>query len=434
MNDNKPESLVSIAVPVYNSAPYLERCLTSISEQTYKNLQIICVDDCSNKETSETLDSLAKKDNRIEVIHLRKRVGAGEARNIGMRHADGDYIMFLDSDDYFERDMVELLHKDMLEYDADMCVCSFLSFSDVTGERVSDFYPKEKIGTTNRGFRMNQLGEDGLTYFNPGPWNKMFKKSFLKDKEVLFQSLSSSNDVSFAFQAALKASMIIYCKSRPLVNYRTNSAIQISNNRRSINLYEAIINVIDKLGEGITRQQLVQIIYVYISLVVYEFNKCKDISVNRRLYELTRELLVKYRDDIKVDNSVIAERIRLFKSMNYESGWMKNGLEFDVQINAFFTALEEHMKSNKDILIWGNGAKSRSLQRVLRKKGYDRVLVTDITNNDVGEKTVSGYKIIGSERARMGDYIIIASNHSIYCSLKKEGIVCVDLDEVCQLV
>lgn len=109
------ELLVSVIVPVYNIMDYLERCVDSICAQTYRNLEIILVDDGSTDGTAQLCDKLAQKDNRIRVFH-KENGGSSSARNLGIDHAKGDYLGFIDSDDYIEADMYELLVQAVCEY------------------------------------------------------------------------------------------------------------------------------------------------------------------------------------------------------------------------------------------------------------------------------------------------------------------------------
>ena len=101
---------VSIIVPVYNVEKYVERCIESIIKQSYKNLEIILIDDGSKDNSGKICDEYAEKDNRIKVIH-KKNGGLSDARNTGLNIADGEYICFIDSDDYIHKDLV----KDNLE-------------------------------------------------------------------------------------------------------------------------------------------------------------------------------------------------------------------------------------------------------------------------------------------------------------------------------
>lgn len=113
---------VSVIVPVYNVEKYLARCVDSITSQTYENLDIILVDDGSTDNSGRICGEYAKKDTRIRVIH-QKNKGASAARNCGITAASGNYIGFIDSDDWIDKDMYELLVNTAIEHHADIVRC-----------------------------------------------------------------------------------------------------------------------------------------------------------------------------------------------------------------------------------------------------------------------------------------------------------------------
>ena len=123
------EPKISVIIPFYNVKAYVNRCLESIVGQTYKNLEIICVDDGSSDGTSAILDEWAKKDDRINVIH-KPNGGVSSARNTGLDAATGDYIGFVDGDDYLDHSMYETLYSALRKYNADIASCSYYQGND----------------------------------------------------------------------------------------------------------------------------------------------------------------------------------------------------------------------------------------------------------------------------------------------------------------
>ena len=111
--------LISIIIPVYNAEKYLPNCLDSVINQTYKNLEIILVDDGSTDKSSEICDEYAQKDFRIKLIH-KENGGVSSARNAGLALVSGDYIAWVDSDDFVAPDYIEYMYKLLKEYDADI--------------------------------------------------------------------------------------------------------------------------------------------------------------------------------------------------------------------------------------------------------------------------------------------------------------------------
>ena len=114
---------ISIIVPVYNVEKYLKTCLDSIINQTYQNLEIILVDDGSTDNSGEICEEYRKTDSRIILIH-KENEGLSMARNFGLDIASGDYISFVDSDDFIARNMMEALYNRLLETQSDMAICS----------------------------------------------------------------------------------------------------------------------------------------------------------------------------------------------------------------------------------------------------------------------------------------------------------------------
>ena len=116
--------LISIIIPVYKVEKYLEKCIKSVLSQTYKNLQIILVDDGSPDNCGNICDDYARVDNRIEVIH-KANGGLSDARNVGLKAARGEYIGFVDSDDYVSNEMFENLYNTLISNDVDVSICNF---------------------------------------------------------------------------------------------------------------------------------------------------------------------------------------------------------------------------------------------------------------------------------------------------------------------
>ena len=169
------EKLVSVIIPAYNIEDYIGRCLDSIISQTYKNLEIIVVDDGSRDHTGEILDNYAKKDRRIKVIH-KENGGVSSARNKGIEAAEGDYIGFIDGDDLIESEMYKTLVDLLEEENADIAHCGYQM---VFPDRV-DYYHntgKKKIQTTEEGLKDLLSGE----MIEPGLVNKLYKKELIKN-------------------------------------------------------------------------------------------------------------------------------------------------------------------------------------------------------------------------------------------------------------
>ena len=119
------KNLVSIIVPVYNAEKYLKKSIKSITSQTYKNIEIICIDDGSNDKSLEILHKFAGEDQRIRIIY-KKNEGVSLARNTGLESAKGDFVLFVDSDDWIEKNLCETLLFYMEKKELDVVMCSYI--------------------------------------------------------------------------------------------------------------------------------------------------------------------------------------------------------------------------------------------------------------------------------------------------------------------
>lgn len=168
------EDLISIIVPVYNVEKYLEECVDSIINQTYKNLEIILVDDGSTDNSGKICDEYKEKDNRIVVIH-KKNGGLSSARNEGMKYAKGAYLQFVDSDDYMDNDMVEMLYNMIITESADISMCSHYILKN--GNIYSDATNGKYVFSNEEA--LEELLLDRTIRFYA--WNKLFRKELFED-------------------------------------------------------------------------------------------------------------------------------------------------------------------------------------------------------------------------------------------------------------
>lgn len=140
MMNNFP--LISVIVPVYNVENYLDQCIISIINQTYKNIEILIIDDGSTDNSSQKCDEYIKKDNRIKVFH-KTNTGLGFTRNYGMKKSSGKYIMFVDSDDYTSKNTIEFLYLAILKYNCDTSISGYIKVDNEGNEIYKEHYNNE---------------------------------------------------------------------------------------------------------------------------------------------------------------------------------------------------------------------------------------------------------------------------------------------------
>lgn len=216
---------ITVIIPVYNVEKYLRESIESIINQTYKNLEIILVDDGAKDSSGKICDEYAKKDNRIIAIHQENK-GMSGARNTGLEHATGKYIMFADSDDTFEIDACEKLYKFIEKTNADYVVGNYRNM-DEDGTKW-----EKPVFDINKYVESKLSIEDYNTSFyimNSAVWNKIFRKSFLDDLNIKFIEKLPAEDAIFTTYCFMKAKSVYYMP-HIMYNYRQRASDSISTN------------------------------------------------------------------------------------------------------------------------------------------------------------------------------------------------------------
>lgn len=202
---------ISVIVPVYNVEQYLERCVDSIINQTYKNLEIILVNDGSTDNSGQICDELAKKDDRIRVIH-KKNGGVSEARNVGVKEISGEYIIFIDSDDYIDKKMFSVLYSQIKLEAADVSVCGVMNIyenNNIPQARNTNEY----LILNNEGFLREYLKGERIP---GGIWNKLIKSSIAKS--IKFPVGLIYEDAYYHYEL-IKLARRYVITTEPLYNY-----------------------------------------------------------------------------------------------------------------------------------------------------------------------------------------------------------------------
>lgn len=213
------DPLVSIIVPVYNVEPYLTKCITSIIKQTYRKIEIILVNDGSSDGCGKICDEFAKKDERIRVFHTENK-GLSVARNYGMARATGDYLGFVDSDDWIEPDMFEVLVKQAEKDNMDIVHCGiYLEFP----KKTVTVFGIEKYYNNSTEF-LKALIKGDITV---GVWNKLYRKSCFKNivfpEGHVFEDTATMHKIFTGINSAVGV-------SKPLYHYRKNRKDSIVQN------------------------------------------------------------------------------------------------------------------------------------------------------------------------------------------------------------
>ena len=215
---------VSLVIPVYNVEPYLRECLDSVVGQTLEDIEIICVNDGSTDSSGDILREYADRDSRIVVVEQENR-GLSGARNRGLELATGEYLLFLDSDDYFEPTMVEDSYTRCVKDDADIGIFKIRYVYEDTGASVvGDWSLRMDLLPDHVPFSPADMRGSLFRFVTPSVWNKMMRRSFVQEQGLRFSTeLKRAEDLPFTYLALSTASRITVI-DEALVNYRKSAS------------------------------------------------------------------------------------------------------------------------------------------------------------------------------------------------------------------
>lgn len=275
----------SVIIPTYNIQKYINDNINSLFYQTYQNIEIICIDDGSTDSSFRILQHYAQKDSRIKIL-TQKNQGAAIARNLGLSIAKGKYVIFLDSDDYFEPDLIEVSIAQAEKFKADMVIFKAEAFDDLTGktsplnDRISSLKEYQ-----NKTFCYKDMPKDILNSFLIAPWNKLYRKSFLDKYGFQFQNVKRTNDLLFTSQTLVMAEKIILL-DKVLVHYRTGQTknLQSGNSKTPLDFYKALYELKRYLDEKNLYEKVCKsYIKMVLDVIFYNLN---SINSNEQIKEL----------------------------------------------------------------------------------------------------------------------------------------------------
>lgn len=220
--------IVSVIIPAYNAADYIEQTLNSVCSQTLEDIEVIVVDDGSTDETRAIVSSFVERDRRVTLIEQANQF-AGIARNNGMDKASGDYLYFLDADDYIEPDALESMLGAIRETGADIAIARSEGFDNQSSDKWLIGGVLENI-PCNRLVTQREYAAHLFSSFIGWPWDKLFRKSFIDKTGLRFQALRTTNDALFVFGALAMASGVVGVDS-VLFHHRSNNKISLEGTR-----------------------------------------------------------------------------------------------------------------------------------------------------------------------------------------------------------
>lgn len=280
--------LVTIIIPIYNAENSIEYCINSVIRQTYKNLQIICVDDGSLDNSVNIIKLLLEMDNRIELIQ-KTNGGVSKARNVGLKNARGKYIQFVDSDDVISEKMTETLVNNIRKHEADLVICGY----KINGT-------EHKCSLKEKEYKnINMFFEDffdiyNSTYLNP-PWNKLF----IKDKilNLYDEKMSIGEDLVFNLNY-IKDIECIKLLDECLYNYKADTENSLTT-RFHENGFESLKKVILTVKDTLPAKYYLAIISKLYNCYFRDYVRCLDSLINKsnKKFNEIRKSIDKWRND-----------------------------------------------------------------------------------------------------------------------------------------
>lgn len=248
------KDLITIIIPVYNVKKYLKQCIESVVNQTYKNIEIILVNDGSTDGSGDICDEYAIKDSRVRVIH-KKNAGLGLARNSGLEKASGKYVTFIDSDDYADINMIESLYNCILDEKADTCIGGYKRVDDEGSIIFEESYNYSIFTGKNIQkklfYRMLGSSPEKSDAIRMSVWNSMYSMEIIRENAIKFPSEREfiSEDIIFDSDYYKNAKKVIIIGSTAY-NYRINAlSLTMKYNKDRFEKYKLLCStLIDRLS------------------------------------------------------------------------------------------------------------------------------------------------------------------------------------------
>lgn len=348
---------ISIILPVYNSEEFIKRTLDSLITQTYKNIEILCINDGSSDNSLNILNEYSKKDNRIKIFS-QANSGPAKARNTGLANATGEYLMFCDSDDYYEPDMVEVMTKAITEHDVDFVMCE----AKVVVQQ--DKYDISRTQGTIT-YHRNLINKNGIIeldlekkyQMNVLLWNKIFKANIIKKYGILFPNGFECDDNFFIYEYMLIAKKY-YAVKKKLYNYsiRRNSIMDLFYKRIStkhlydkIKIHKFLFEFLIRNNYLITKNNKL----LYLSIITRNFKRsfiydCKTPQEKETAKEIISDLVETTKDKIKYPK--IFYKLDKISNQSLENYFKRNSIE-SIVLGPKYKIKEIMQKLRKTILL-----------------------------------------------------------------------------------
>lgn len=313
------DDLISIIVPIYNTEKYLKRCINSIIEQSYRNIEILLIDDGSTDNSFEICNELKRKDNRIKVFR-KENEGVSATRNLGIKYSNGKYICFIDSDDWIEKKYIQILKDSIISYD--LSACKYQLIDDKNNKKVCKI---DKSFSLNVGETLDILFYNGnyKISYQGYIFNKLFKKDIIEKYNIKFdENIYYNEDRLFVFQYIIHCTNNIFFSNYIGYNYyqRVNSAM--NQKKYTKKMYTEFI-AFEKMITIASNSQ-----YKHISELIKNEYVNHSLNMFIRYYKENGEIIKIYKDNVKkyLNSIIFSKKITLKSKLSIVKKYIKIAL------------------------------------------------------------------------------------------------------------
>lgn len=305
---------VSVIVPVYNVEKFIDKCLNSLVNQTLKEIEIIVVNDGSPDNSQKIIDKYVKKYPEKVQSFIKENGGQGSARNYGLKKASGEYIGYVDSDDFVEKDMYKKLYNKAKENNYDIVVCG--------NYNVSEDYQNKNIDAFINNYNTDL---ENIFFGKMAVWNKIYKRDILIKNKLEFKEKVWYEDLAFTLKAIMNSNTFAFI-DEPLYDYliREGSTMNNSNVQRNLEILDAFNDILsyiqhNKKEEYFSKIEFLAIDHIYISAIVRVLKAEADDKVKRetinKLLDYMNKKFPNYKNN-KYINTLSKNRKIIYKLIN----------------------------------------------------------------------------------------------------------------------
>ena len=308
------ECKLSIIVPVYGVEKYIDKCLNSLVKQSLKEIEIIVVNDGTKDNSQKIIDKYVKKYPDKIKSYIKENGGQGSARNYGLKKATGEYIGYVDSDDFVEKDMYKKLYNKAKENNYDIVVCG--------NYNVSEDYQNKNIDAFINNYNTDL---ENIFFGKMAVWNKIYKRDILIKNKLEFKEKVWYEDLDFTLKAIMNSNTFAFI-DEPLYDYliREGSTMNNSNVQRNLEILDAFNDILsyiqhNKKEEYFSKIEFLAIDHIYISAIVRVLKAEADDKVKRetinKLIDYMNKKFPNYKNN-KYINTLSKNRKIIYKLIN----------------------------------------------------------------------------------------------------------------------